>query len=258
MILALLGCASISVDGVGLFPALSAFSFPSWDAEIVGPSGRGDSVDEISTDHSVSLTDATLGCIRAQGYQAAWNDASEALLAASDDGDDAEAMCAGMPDFLDRMDAADRNYPAQMQRLSFGFCVEGADDAYCGGDVEAGEYPLGESSDMGGGEGSVYGAYWRDRAAEETALVDYWVEEDCGFDFISMAEDDEDDGDEGYEIEGTLTITGGDGQVLSGSWEGSLAGSEEGLEFDGAETSGSFSTTLCEVPQANTLVVWWW
>ncbi|MBM4369439.1 MAG: hypothetical protein FJ102_24715 [Deltaproteobacteria bacterium] len=253
----LLGCASIAIDDAGLFPALSAFSYPSWDVEGIGPSGREASATSMSTDHAVSFTDATLGCIRAQGYQAAWNDASEALLDASDDGTDAEAMCEGMPDFLDRMDEANRNYPAEMQRLSFGFCVEGGDDASCGGDVEPGEYALGEQADMGGGEGSVYGYYWRDRQAEEPALADYWVEEDCGFDFISMSEDDENDGEDSYQIEGTITITGGDGQVLAGSWEGTLAASEEGQGLDGAETSGTFSTTRCDVEQPDTLVVWW-
>lgn len=235
MLAFLLACSSVYIDDAGMFPVLSAFSYTAWDVEGIGPSGRDASATDLSVDHSVALTDATLGCVRAQGYQAAWNDWSAKLLAASDDGNDADAMAAGMPDFLARMDAAYTiYYPPQMQRLSFGFCVDGSDEAYCGGDVEPGEYVLNEMADMGGGQGYAYGRYWRDRE-EENAV----------------------DGTDLYEIEGTITITGGDGQVLAGSWEGTLVGSEEGLELDGADTSGSFSTIRCEVEHTDTLVVSW-
>lgn len=248
-LVALLGCNTVTVEGGGWFPVLSAFSYPAWRAEVVTVSGGEVDRFDVESSHSATLSDVTLGCERARGYQADWNAASADLLAASDDGADAEAFCAGVPDFLDRMDQAEAHYPAELQRLSFSFCAEGSDDTPCGGDVPAGEWPL-----DGDGDVDATGWYRVDDDSERRPLAGAWSVDECAFDPDAYQEATDALDVELYFLEGSVTVAEGDGQVLSGSWEARLTNTDDDDALDGAETSGSFATSLCEVEEPDTLV----
>ncbi len=125
--------------------------------------------------------------------------------------------------------------------------MEDGDDP-TGGNVPAGTY------EFGGDTLDVSGYYRRDRGVERVSLADHWDADGCAIDWDAYtAADDELDVDV-YDILGTVTVAEGDGQVLSGSWQGTLAGDGE---LDGNETSGSFSTARCEVAAPDRLVFPW-
>lgn len=247
MILLFIACGAVNVEDGGLFPVLSAFSFPSWPTEGVWVSGGGLEAGDLFSDHAATLTDLTLGCSRAVAYQQQWNDASDALLDASDGGEDVAAFCAGAPDFLAALDAASDSFPPELQRLGLSFRVEDGDDPF-GGDVPAGVH------EFDGDTVDVHGYYRRDRDVERVSLADHWNAEACAIDWDAADAADGKLDVELYDIVGTVTIEEGDGQVLSGSWQGALAGDGD---LDGKDGSGSFSTALCEVPEPDRLVFPW-
>lgn len=248
MVLLLLGCATVTLEpSPGPFPVLGAFSFPSWKSTgFALGDGKVERFDA-ATGHSATLSDVSFTCMRAQSVQQAWNEASADLLDASKDGEDFAAFCAGMPAFLERKHQADRTEPSTFQHLRFEFCIE--DDAgTCGGTVPAGDFQ------MDGSDPNLDTEFLWDRATEQLDPVEYWDSEQCLFDWDKFEEDEAALEVESYEMDGTLTIDPGDGQILAGSWDATLV--MDGGTLDGASMSGAFSTTRCDVPQGKKLVTY--
>jgi len=236
----LLACAFAPGPDAGVWPVVSAFTFPSFTVEgyAAYPVDEGGFVVnpiDYGSDIAIGLTDHLDRCAESTDYLRTWADASETLLAASDEGADSDAFCADMPALLESLDAAGARQAQVGHRLDLSLC------ATCDHIDRAGQLS---------GDEVASATLLVDTEPEPTSLADAWNADTCQLEFPAPP-----DTVAAWTLEGTVDLSPG----LVGAYSGTLDvratvqvyGAEAPLErfkIDG-------STATCEPPDVARLVV---
>lgn len=225
-----LSCSSV-VTGpeAAFFPVLSALTLPSFTFTGVYP-------------QMVIAEDEYAWTVRAVEYDSdtviSLSDhaaASEALLAASDEGRDGEAFCEGMPQFLGEIDAAIEAQPQVGRSVSASLCP------LCG--ALEGAFVIGvEVSGVSLG---------LDAAIDRQSLEDGFDAERCG---VGPSEPLEGEGEWWFE-DGTAQLSAGLFGAYSGSLEARGGENVGGVDEEVDTLDLHFSTSLCPAPEVARLVI---
>lgn len=262
LVLLMFGCSgsgTVEVDGVDAFGAVwSAWWYEGAPVDQLyllgdGVYGAGEAVLE----SGLSLSTAPGECGRKREYFEGWEENSEALADAAEEGED--AACAAVPDFL-RAQAELRNrlYGSPRNVLSVSFCVWDEEGDACA-------MPEGTWSLDGGEEHHVWATlrYGEGETADPDDAADAWDVDACDWKGGGSDEDDEDE---------AWGIAGGELDLASIEEEGPLEGSLEGdlVDYDDyreAEEDGraalddegslraEFRAEWCELPELDVLVL---
>lgn len=187
------------------------------------------------SDVVVALSDHVDRCFETRDFLQRWADATETLLAASDEGEDGAAFCEGMPDFLMEMDAAEAALPPLGKTMALSLCpnCEGLDGAVVLGAGEANGVTL-----------------QLDASSEPSSFRERFDPETCS---VTSAEPEEGVGVWWFE-DGTAELSFDLFGAFSGSFE-ARGGEDLGAGDDHIETlEAAFTTTLCDVPDVARLV----
>lgn len=245
MIVALLsGCMSVTTGpDETFFPVFSAFTLQGFSFELVYPQMVWEGTEatwsvaraEYESDVVVSLSDHVDRCGENRDFIEQWADASEALLAASEEGEDGAAFCEGMPDFLAELDALRAAQPQVGKTLSLSLCS--------GCDSLDGALVLG-SAEVNGVELRL------DGNAELVTRADRFDPETCA---ATEPAPGDDVGVWWFE-EGTAELSTDLFGAYSGSFE-ARGGQDLGEGAANIETlESAFTTAFCEAPDVARLV----
>lgn len=245
MFVALLsGCMSVTTGpDEAFFPVISAFTLPWFAFELVYPQMVWEGTEatwsvaraEYESDVVVSLSDHVDRCTENRDFIEQWADASEALLAASNEGEDGAAFCEGMPDFLAEMEALGAAQPQVGKVVTLSLCP--------GCDSLDGALVLG-SDEVNGVELRL------DADTELVTLADRFDPETCA---TTEPEPAEGLGVWWFE-EGTAELSTDLFGAYSGSFE-ARGGQDLGTGAEQIETlEATFTTSLCEAPDVARLV----
>lgn len=236
----LLACAAGPSPGGGAgWPVVSAFTLASFTVdmvELVPDDAAGFVVEEweAESDLVISLSDHLDRCAETRESLLTWAEASQTLLAASDDGQDAEALCAGMPALLESLDATAARHAQQGHGLSLSLCHD-CDDL--------------EGRMNVGGEDVASATLEVDADPVARRLVDSWNPETCALD-----EGEAPDTLSAWRVDGVVELSVGPGGAYSGTMYAPEAEQLYGAEAEVEPFELNFSTALCEPPEVERLV----
>ena len=242
MLLALLlACAFAPGPDASVWPVVSAFTFPSFTVQgyaaypveeggfVVNPIDYG-------SDIVIGLTDHLDRCAESTDYLRTWADASETLLAASDEGADADAFCAGMPALLESLDAAGARQAQLGHRLDLSLC---ATCDHIDGAVEL------------SGDEVASATLLVDTEPEPTSLADAWNADTCQ---VELSEPP--DTLAAWSFEGTVDLSPGLIGAYSGTIDVRAADQAYGAEAPLEPFKLDFSTANCAPPDVARLVIY--
>lgn len=241
MIATLLFTACTAVDaGDQGFLVVGAFVHSSFTYEglQLGEGGALTS-NEWASDTALGLSDHLDRCGENNAYLRAWADATEVLLAASDDGEDAATVCEQMPAFLSALSDAGNAQAARGSVLSMSLCQS------C--DALEGTVALGSDE-------APYALLRVDSDPTPQELADRWDADAC-----AIVEAEPSVGEDSWMLEaGTLELH----VSPFGGYDGVLdAGPAEPLT-DGvdpiATVQATFSAAACPPPEVDRLLMWTW
>lgn len=192
---------------------------------------------DFESDVVISLSDHVDRCGETHDFFTRWSEASEALLAASEEGKDGAAYCEAMPEFLAAIDAAAAAQPQVGKVLSVSLCstCDSIDGAVVIGHREIGGVSLS-----------------LDTEAEPNPLANRFDADQCG-----AAALEEGEGPAAWWFEdGTADLTAD----LFGAYSGTLearGGEAFGAEAENIDTlEVGFTTALCAAPEVARLVLY--